>query len=98
MCPFLKKKAIYHALLALINLCARGLTNHIAMVKILLDMFIFNCILEKISEQIPSNAGCEIQIIDTCNGAGCQVRNVGFYGKGRGTVCAIDVNFNLTLS
>ena len=63
-----KKKASCHALLALIDLCAQGLTNHIAMVKILLDMLVFNFILEKISEQIPSNAGCEIQRIDTCNG------------------------------
>ena len=93
MCPFFKKKAIYHALLALINLCARGLTNHIAMVKTLLDMLVFNCILEKISDQISSNAGCEIQRIDTCNSAGCQVGNVGFYGKGRGNVCFIEVNF-----
>ena len=74
-------------------MCAQGLTNHIVMVKILLDMFVFICILERISEQILSNDGCEIQIIDTCNGAGCQVVNVGFYGNVRGTVCVIDVNF-----
>ena len=77
-----KKKSIWHALLAIIDLCAQGFTNHIVMVKILLDMFVFNCILEKISEQIPSNAGCEIQRINTCNGAGCQVGNVRLYGKG----------------
>ena len=91
MC-LLKKTNRCHALLAIIDLCVQGLTNHIAMVKILLDMFVFNCILDNISDQIPSNAGCEIQRINTCNGAGRQVRNVGFYGKGRGTVCVIDVN------